>query len=191
MARQEPRNASPAQLVRVFSGTCRTAPICYLFASVPRRARDGNCGCSSVVERHLAKVDVEGSSPFTRFQDPWRPTAPGVLSFRHRQAAVKSTGSWRVCPNPVHLTQPALPEDRSPPVATDAADGGKMDWQALAGRAEAFLRDENGGESLEYAITSVIAVTTAAATAVAAQQALNERICAFAENSLGPPTRPE
>jgi Flp pilus assembly pilin Flp len=66
-----------------------------------------------------------------------------------------------------------------------------MDWQALAGRAEAFLRDENGGESLEYAITSVIAVTTAAATAVAAQQALNERICAFAENSLGPPTRPE
>ena len=25
------------------------------------------CGCNSVVECHLAKVDVEGSSPFTRF----------------------------------------------------------------------------------------------------------------------------
>ena len=24
------------------------------------------CECSSVVERYLAKVDVEGSSPFTR-----------------------------------------------------------------------------------------------------------------------------
>ena len=24
------------------------------------------CGCNSVVECHLAKVDVEGSSPFTR-----------------------------------------------------------------------------------------------------------------------------
>gem|GEM_PF-5894693 len=24
------------------------------------------CGCSSVVERHLAKVNVEGSNPFTR-----------------------------------------------------------------------------------------------------------------------------
>jgi hypothetical protein len=26
------------------------------------------CGCNSVVKCHLAKVDVEGSSPFTRSQ---------------------------------------------------------------------------------------------------------------------------
>ena len=29
------------------------------------------CGCSSVVERHVANVNVEGSTPFTRFKkDP-------------------------------------------------------------------------------------------------------------------------
>lgn len=66
-----------------------------------------------------------------------------------------------------------------------------MDWQAIAGRAEAFLRDEHGGESLEYAITSVIAVTTAAATAIATQQALNERISSMAGTSLGPPVPPK
>lgn len=29
------------------------------------------CGCSSVVERDLAKVDVEGSSPFTRSMETY------------------------------------------------------------------------------------------------------------------------
>ena len=29
-----------------------------------------NRGCSSVVERHVANVNVEGSTPFTRFQKP-------------------------------------------------------------------------------------------------------------------------
>jgi hypothetical protein len=29
--------------------------------------KDLNCGCSSVVERHVANVNVEGSSPFARF----------------------------------------------------------------------------------------------------------------------------
>ncbi len=33
-----------------------------IFAILPRR-----CGRSSVVERHVANVNVEGSSPFARF----------------------------------------------------------------------------------------------------------------------------
>ena len=32
----------------------------------PRHAADTGCGCSSVVEHDLAKVGVEGSSPFAR-----------------------------------------------------------------------------------------------------------------------------
>ena len=32
--------------------------------------RNGNRGSSSVVERHLAKVDAEGSSPFSRSAGP-------------------------------------------------------------------------------------------------------------------------
>jgi hypothetical protein len=34
-----------------------------------RQLRTGKCGCSSVVECHLAKVNVEGSNPFTRSFD--------------------------------------------------------------------------------------------------------------------------
>ena len=39
--------------------------------SFPTRGqpRTGKCGCSSVVECHLAKVNVEGSNPFTRSFD--------------------------------------------------------------------------------------------------------------------------
>lgn len=45
--------------------TVKPEPLDFIFSS-PR-------GCSSVVERDLAKVEVEGSNPFTRFLLPVQP----------------------------------------------------------------------------------------------------------------------
>lgn len=38
-------------------------------------------GCSSVVERHVANVNVEGSTPFTRFLDDPVPRGAGLCRF--------------------------------------------------------------------------------------------------------------
>lgn len=46
----------------------------------------GNCGCSSAVERYLAKVNVEGSIPFTRSQDEPEGFKAFRLSFLNRSA---------------------------------------------------------------------------------------------------------
>ena len=62
--------------------TCPTQRICYV--SQPRgQTRTGKCGRSSVVECHLAKVNVEGSNPFARFEKSQRKALrPSVALFR-------------------------------------------------------------------------------------------------------------
>ena len=42
----------------------------------------GHSGKSDRPSKAIAKVDVEGSSPFTRSQDPWRPKSRGVFRWR-------------------------------------------------------------------------------------------------------------
>ena len=50
------------------AGSCciRRPVLAYDSRCRPRHAADTGCGCSSVVEHDLAKVGVEGSSPFAR-----------------------------------------------------------------------------------------------------------------------------
>ena len=55
------QSASAAHL-RNAGGTCIASLRGLIFGS--------NRGCSSVVERHVANVNVEGSTPFTRLNDP-------------------------------------------------------------------------------------------------------------------------
>jgi hypothetical protein len=46
----------------------------------PRQLIAQSRGRSSVVERHVANVNVEGSTPFARFKDPTRRfTTPGLF----------------------------------------------------------------------------------------------------------------
>lgn len=60
-----------------------------------------------------------------------------------------------------------------------------MDWRALMRQLARFARDEHGGESVECALTSVVA----AATAVVAQQAMTDGVSEFAARALDPPSR--
>ena len=62
-----------------------------------------------------------------------------------------------------------------------------MDWMALLRHLARFLRDERGGESVEYALTSVVAVVTA----VAAQRAMTDNVSEFASRALEPPSAVE
>jgi hypothetical protein len=47
-------------------------------------ARDRIRGCSSAVERYLAKVNVEGSIPFTRFEDQPEGPVPSGCAFSRK-----------------------------------------------------------------------------------------------------------
>lgn len=46
-------------------------------------------GCSSVVERHVANVKVEGSSPFTRFQQAGPMGRPASFLGRGRPSGAR------------------------------------------------------------------------------------------------------
>jgi hypothetical protein len=47
-------------------------------------------GCSSVVERDLAKVEVEGSNPFTRLSSPEEEDAPKAPQVDHPGGSVQN-----------------------------------------------------------------------------------------------------
>lgn len=66
-----------------------------------------------------------------------------------------------------------------------------MDWTACRQFLLDFARDERGGESLEYAVTSVIAVATAAATAIIAQRAMADRLSQVTDAVPDPKVRGE
>jgi hypothetical protein len=84
------RNWRPVT-IQIGSSTCRQGRRLYTPRPVANRCaaaravRDLNGGCNSVVECHLAKVDVEGSSPFTRsFEPPLSRTDGGGLLWPRR-----------------------------------------------------------------------------------------------------------
>src|SRR3954451_16096117 len=54
-------------------------------AKLPRRQPKNRRGCSSVVERHVANVNVEGSTPFTRFERKSRRTLYQAYLFNGEQ----------------------------------------------------------------------------------------------------------
>ena len=58
-----------------------------------------------------------------------------------------------------------------------------MERSALLRQIAEFAQDERGGESVEYALTSVVAVAAAAA----AQRAMADRVAEFAATALDPP----
>ena len=70
------------KVIKTERSVCRMAALTQLrkgFADcIPDACQGGNCcypkrldcGCSSVVERHVANVNVAGSSPVTRFPFP-------------------------------------------------------------------------------------------------------------------------
>ncbi len=60
-----------------------------------------------------------------------------------------------------------------------------MDSKALMHQLAKFARDERGGESVEYALTSAVV----AATAAAAQRAMTDGVSEFAARSLDPPSQ--
>lgn len=62
-----------------------------------------------------------------------------------------------------------------------------MDWTAVLRPLAGFLTDESGGETVEYALTSVVAASAAAA----AHSVVNAKVSAFVDASLElkPPTR--
>ena len=59
-----------------------------------------------------------------------------------------------------------------------------MERTALLSQLARFLGDERGGESVEYALTSVVAVTTAAV----AQRVMTDGVSEFASRALEPPS---
>ena len=77
------------------------APKCVGIEAAGSRARPPAaevCGCNSVVECHLAKVDVEGSSPFTRSQ-----RSKGQASERLAFSLFRACGPTRAAPGPQGL----------------------------------------------------------------------------------------
>lgn len=62
-----------------------------------------------------------------------------------------------------------------------------MDWTAWLRRIERFMHDDRGGESVEYALTSVVV----AIAATAAQRAMMEHVSEFAAASLDPTSAPK
>lgn len=64
-------------------------------------------GCSSVVERHVANVNVEGSSPFTRFSEgppSGGPSAARVPGRVRRLAAAAPAPGWSTGPTSCRST---------------------------------------------------------------------------------------
>lgn len=62
-----------------------------------------------------------------------------------------------------------------------------MDWTALLRHVSKFARDEQGGESVEYALTSLVALATAAVS----QRAMTCSLSALAARSLDLPAPAE
>jgi Flp pilus assembly pilin Flp len=62
-----------------------------------------------------------------------------------------------------------------------------MDWTALLRQSARFLQDEQGGESVEYALTSMVAACTAAA----AQRVMTDCVSGLALSALEPPSHPK
>ena len=60
------------------------------------------CGCSSAVERYLAKVNVEGSIPFTRFEDQPEGRVPSGCAFSRFQAFARAPHGWRWSRSPLN-----------------------------------------------------------------------------------------
>lgn len=62
-----------------------------------------------------------------------------------------------------------------------------MDWTAWLRPLEGFLLEDEGGESVEYAVASVVVAVAATAT----QRAMTEQVSAFAAASLDPTSAPK
>ena len=74
------------------------------------------CGCSSAVERYLAKVNVEGSIPFTRFEDQPEGPAPSGCAFSRKWLVFRQKRAG--APSPFERLAARTSEDRSGPRTT-------------------------------------------------------------------------